>query len=555
MKVKVLGVKVKVLGVKVKVLGVKVKVLGVKVKVLGVELKVLGVELKVLGVELKAVEEYPSKALIIQPSIITKKQMLMKVMLAQTASVANISLNGTRTNTSNSTESNSSSKEGAVLTGIIVGSVLLLTFILFMLICLTNKFHTRRKRLELDKNLGRRRTKESVGTSVDRGRKLIPTEGGKKEDLNKIREGEKNETKVNEQVVNIEGKKIADGGFVGSKKLHDGMDGTKPSQNEMKAKKGDGGGSSETNWNAVRNGNGVQESLTNSSSTNKVPGMVSTRHLTSRPIKSSRVSPSQLYVPQSSDSKQFEDSPSSKTTNQATKNAGQAGKTKSPFSVISSTTSSGPHAGSETAASLFKMTPVNNNINADESSRHKYVKVSQALYEPVSQALYEPVSGEGEKSESNNAGKNTNLRNETQKPTLSNDDRNDDYTNDDDDDHNAEKMSITENGEKGGKNSVSNFSAPTATLTTEKMKEMMKQMNLEVGNSSIIGNSTSDIKKEKEGRAGIKKKEDDDVRMKKNRKEKEGLVNKNKGSGRRKGRKYKKKKHGSRHEKEGERIE
>ena len=534
MKVKVAGVKV----VKVKVAGVKV----VKVKVAGVKV----VKVKVLGVKVKAVEEYPSKALIIQPSIITKKQMLMKVMLAKTASVANVSLNGTRTNTSNSTESNSSSKEGAVLTGIIVGSVLLLTFILFILICLINKFHTRRKKL--NKNLERRKTKESVGTSVDIGRKLIPAEGGKKiEDLNKIREvGKKNETKVNEQVVNIEDKKIADGGFVGSKKLHNGMDRTKPSQNEMKVK-GDGGGSNETNWNAVRNGNGVQESLTNSSSANKVPEMVSTRHLTSRPIKSSRVSLSQLYFPQSSDSEQSEDSPSSKTTNQATKNAGQAGKTKSPFSVISSTTSSGPHAGSETAASLLKMTPVNNDINANESSRRKYVKVSQALYEPV--------SGKGEKSESNNAGKNKNLRNETQKPTLGNDDRNDDYKNDDD--HNAEKMSITENGKKGGKNSVLNFSAPTATLTTEKMKEMMKQMNLEVGNSSIIGNSTSDIKKEKEGRTSIKKKEDD-VRMKtKNRKEKkqEGLVNKNKGSGRRKGRKYNKKKHGPRHEKEGERIE
>lgn len=237
---------------------------------------------------------------------------------------------------------------------------------------------------------------------------------------------------------------------------------------------------------------------------------------------------------------------------------------KSISSTTSSTTSSRPHAGSEIAASLLKMTPVNNNINANETSRHKYVKVSQALNEPVSE--------KGEESESNNVGKNKHFRNETQKPTLGNDDRNDDDRNDDrnddykndDNDHNAEKMSITENemkrGNKVGKNSVSNFSSLTATLITEKMEEMLKQMNLEAGNSSIIGNSTSDIKKEKESRTSMKKKEDD-VRMKtKNRKEKkqEGLVNKKKEPGRRKGRKYnkkKKKKHGPRHEKEEERIE
>lgn len=164
------------------------------------------------------------------------------------------------------------------------------------------------------------------------------------------------------------------------------------------------------------------------------------------------MSPSQLYAPNSDQSKPI-------------------GQAKSPYSVLSS-------EGPPTEQTLSNIS-VNNNADNNTISKNKNVKVSK----PV--PLNKGTAAETKESLQNSYKQNVTA----QKPTLRNDDGNEDDDDDDDD-----KM-------KKREESVSNVIAPTATLTTEKMKEMMKQMNLEVGSSSSsIGES--------EGKESVKKKEE-----------------------------------------------
>ena len=118
---------------------------------------------------------------------------------------------------------------------------------------------------------------------------------------------------------------------------------------------------------------------------------------------------------------------------------------KSPYSVISST--DGPPNAPETVPKVS----ISSNDSSNISSKHKYMKGTQASKERKHER------------------ESKNSKNVAPKSTFDNDDGYDD----------------DDGKEKREEESVAN-SSPNATLTTEKMREMMKQMNLDVGNSSVI---------------------------------------------------------------------
>lgn len=295
----------------------------------------------------------------------------------------------------NDTETSSTKLPGAVLTGIIVGSVLILIFVLFIVICLIAKCRKRRKGNKMKKII-RNKTKE-FDTS-NKKEKLIT------EDENFA------DPKNTEQVVKPEkSKKLLKDGDLQTEKTGQRMERAEEKEFEVHKKS-----------------SGIPELLTKSSQ--PVINGRSQRNSTSRPIKSSRVSPSQLYVP-NSDSKS---------------------QTKSPYSVMSSTNGLLTVSESPSQATLAS---INKN---NRGSNNKQMKALHAPYEPVTENEI------------------------AQKSTLDNDDGN---------------VHDDVNGKKS-EESVTNIITPTATLTTEKMKEMMKQMNLEVGNSSLLGSNIEGRKSE-----------------------------------------------------------
>lgn len=331
--------------------------------------------------------------------------------------------NAARTNSTNVNGANSRKLSGATLTGIIVGSVLILIFALFLVICLIAKCRKRRKKKQSIIKRKRVQTKENL---LDKEK--VISEDGKMTD-----------PKVIEQVVTSETNTTNDGDRSGNENRtgQTGIERKDEGQNEKIF---------------------AAQELSNHSSTNKEPtALGSTKNLTSRPIKSSRVSPSQLYAPNSDQSK-------------------PTGQAKSPFSVLSS---EGPPIVPEQTISNIS---TNNNAETSNTvSRNKIVKVSK----PVT--LNKGATGTSDPKESLQNSTKQNVI--TQKPTLGNDDGNDD----------DDKM-------KRREESLTNVVAPTATLTTEKMKEMMKQMNLEVGssNSTISDGEKGSGKKNEEGLGNIK---------------------------------------------------
>ena len=179
--------------------------------------------------------------------------------------VYNNGANGNGTATKANDIISSTKLPGAVLTGIVVGSVLLLILVLFIVICLISKCRKRRK-------------KHKIKSIANKTKKVL-------NDRERLVREENNiaDTNISEQVVTkvAERKKVEDGRLENNGQVTGTATEREREANEIIS--------------------GMPDLLTHSS-TNKPTMASGTRNLTSRPIKSSRVSPSQLYVP-NSDSK------------------------------------------------------------------------------------------------------------------------------------------------------------------------------------------------------------------------------------------------------------